>query len=123
MDSLIKSATIQVRVTPLVKAASEQVLWGIGLSMSEAVELFLRRIIVDTRIPFEIVALDPAQIEQRLIDADMRNTNDRSVMADRRSSRSVKTGDPAKEKIENLFQGGHTSSQIRARKRTKRRVN
>jgi hypothetical protein len=29
MSLLIKSATIQIRVTPLVKAASERVLWGI----------------------------------------------------------------------------------------------
>jgi len=27
--------------------------------MTEALELFLRRVIVDQRIPFEIVALDP----------------------------------------------------------------
>jgi hypothetical protein len=42
MSMLVRSATIQHRVTPLIKAASERVLWGIGLNMSEAVELFLR---------------------------------------------------------------------------------
>ena len=32
--------------------------------MSEAVELFLRRVIVDERIPFDIVALNTAQFNR-----------------------------------------------------------
>lgn len=58
MTRIIRTATIQARVLPLVKVASERILWNIGLNMSEAVELFLRRIIVDRRIPFDVVALD-----------------------------------------------------------------
>jgi addiction module RelB/DinJ family antitoxin len=110
MSSLIKSATIQVRVSPLVKAASEQILWGIGLSMSDAVELFLRRIIVDTRIPFDIVALDSNQLEQALTDvSNLPGTHE--------------VGEPAKEKIENLFRRSRTSGQIQARKRKKTGAN
>jgi addiction module RelB/DinJ family antitoxin len=60
---LVRSATIQLRVTPLIKAASERVLWGIGLNMSEAVELFLRRVIVDQKIPFELIALETREID------------------------------------------------------------
>lgn len=48
-----------MRVTPAVKYASEEVLHRLGMSMTEAMELFLRRVIVDQRIPFEIIALDP----------------------------------------------------------------
>jgi addiction module RelB/DinJ family antitoxin len=57
MTLITRSVTIQVRVVPLIKQASEQVLSRIGLNMSEAVELFLRRVIVEERIPFEVVAL------------------------------------------------------------------
>ncbi len=58
MTHVTRTATIQARVMPMIKEASERVLWRIGLTMSEAVELFLRRIIVDERIPFDIVALN-----------------------------------------------------------------
>ena len=63
MSMLVRSATIQLRVTPLIKAASERVLWGIGLNMSEAVELFLRRVIVDQKIPFELIAIETTEID------------------------------------------------------------
>jgi len=121
MSTLIKSATIQLRVTPLVKAASEHVLWGIGMSMSEAVELFLRRIIVDERIPFEIVALDAAQLEEAF--NDKVHSDQQSLTQGRRILNSNKTGDPAKEKIENLFRRGRTSTGIRAKKARKRGTN
>jgi addiction module RelB/DinJ family antitoxin len=60
MSLITRSAMIQARVFPPVKEASEAILWRLGLNMSEAMELFLRRIIVDERIPFDIVALDAA---------------------------------------------------------------
>lgn len=121
MNSLIKSATIQVRVTPLVKAASEQVLWAIGLSMSDAVELFLRRVIVDTRIPFEIIAIDPVHLEKTLV--EMPHLNDRSLKDGSRFMNVGETGDPANEKIEKLFRRGRTSTGIQSRKRRKRGTN
>ncbi len=58
MTATTRSATVQMRVTPAVKYASELVFHRIGMSMTEAMELFLRRVIVDQRIPFEVVALD-----------------------------------------------------------------
>jgi addiction module RelB/DinJ family antitoxin len=64
MALITRSETIQARVSPLIKEASERVLWRIGLNMSEAMELFLRRIIIDKRIPFEIVALDTNDLLQ-----------------------------------------------------------
>jgi len=62
MSLITRSAMIQARVFPPVKEASERVLWRLGLTMSEAMELFLRRIIVEERIPFDIVALDPVRL-------------------------------------------------------------
>lgn len=64
--ALTRSATIQVRVVPFVKKASEMVLTQIGFTMSEAVELFLRRVIVDERIPFELVTLEEAKFTTTL---------------------------------------------------------
>jgi len=60
MSRIIRSAMLQMRVSPGVKSASEQVFWRIGLNMTEAMELFLRRVIVDQKLPFEVVALDEA---------------------------------------------------------------
>jgi DNA-damage-inducible protein J len=55
-----RSAIIQARVRPEIKFAGEQVLRSIGLTMTEAMELFLRRLIVDQKMPFEVIALDEA---------------------------------------------------------------
>jgi DNA-damage-inducible protein J len=60
MSRVIRSAMLQMRVTPGVKHAAEEVLHRLGLTMTQAVELFLHRLIIDQRIPFEIVAFDPA---------------------------------------------------------------
>jgi addiction module RelB/DinJ family antitoxin len=57
-----RSAILQARVRPEIKFASEQVLKGIGLTMTEAMELFLRRVIVDQKLPFDVVALDEQQL-------------------------------------------------------------
>jgi DNA-damage-inducible protein J len=60
MSRIIRSAILQARVTPGVKRAAEEILDRLGLTMTEAMELFLHRMIIDQRIPFEIVAFDPA---------------------------------------------------------------
>lgn len=62
MPRVIRTATIQARVLPTIKEASERVLWRIGLNMSEAVELFLRRIITDEKLPFDVVAVAPGRL-------------------------------------------------------------
>lgn len=64
MVRITRSATLQMRVTPGVKRASEEILHQIGLSMTDAIEIFLRQMIVEQRIPFEIVALDVATLER-----------------------------------------------------------
>ncbi len=56
----MRTAMLQARVTPEVKQAGEFVLRRIGLNLTEAMELFLRRVIVDQKLPFEVVALDDA---------------------------------------------------------------
>jgi addiction module RelB/DinJ family antitoxin len=68
MAQVVRSAMLSMRVTPAIKYASEKVLQQIGMSMTEAIELFLRRLIVDQRIPFEIAAIDPATYTKLLLD-------------------------------------------------------
>ena len=53
---------LQARVQPEIKYASERILQRIGLTMTDAMELFLRRVIVDQKLPFEIIALDQAML-------------------------------------------------------------
>ena len=59
---------LQMRVSPEIKLASENVLRRIGLNLTEATELFLRRMIIDQRIPFEVVAVDNATFSQLILD-------------------------------------------------------
>jgi addiction module RelB/DinJ family antitoxin len=117
MALVTKTATIQVRVVPVVKAASERVLWRIGLNMSEAIELFLRRIIVDERIPFEVIALELAQIDS-LSTATLRGekvgTAAESGGGERRHRSRSNTRAPKKE-FTNFF-GGRTPGKIQAPK-------
>ncbi|MDR3470370.1 MAG: type II toxin-antitoxin system RelB/DinJ family antitoxin [Devosia sp.] len=123
MTLITRSATIQVRVVPRVKAASEQVLWRIGLTMSEAVELFLRRVIVDERMPFEIVALplvglntEAATMDPSMVSSDA----SREVSADHTAA-GEKRGERRKKKSKKIS-GGLTSTPIQSKKRGKKRL-
>jgi addiction module RelB/DinJ family antitoxin len=68
MTQPTRSAILQMRVTPGVKHAAEEVIHRLGLTMTEAIELFLRRMIVDQRIPFQIVAFDDATYKRLVED-------------------------------------------------------
>ena len=61
-----KSATLNLRVDPDVKQAAEYVLYQHGLSMSTAIDIFLRQVALTGSIPFK-VALAEAP---RAVDAD-----------------------------------------------------
>lgn len=62
MALITRSAMIQARVVPWVKHESRQVLEAMGLSLSEAMDLFLRNLIAERKLPFEIAALDMNEI-------------------------------------------------------------
>ena len=53
-----KSATLNLRVNPAVKHDAEIILQRLGLSMSAAMEIYLRQIVLRGGIPFEIVLPD-----------------------------------------------------------------
>lgn len=58
MKAAHRSESIQVHVTPYIKRASNVILRRLGLTMSEAVELFLRQCIIEQRLPFAVRAMD-----------------------------------------------------------------
>ena len=61
-----KSATLNLRVDPDVKQSAESVLSQLGLSMSTAIDMFLRQVALTGSIPFR-VALPEVP---RAVDAD-----------------------------------------------------
>lgn len=50
----MKTATVRARVEPKLKHDVESVLSQLGLSFSEAIELFLRQVKLNNGIPFDI---------------------------------------------------------------------
>ena len=64
MIAAIRSAVLQARVRPEFKFASERVLHRMGLTMTEAMELFMRRLIIEQKLPFEVVALDDRVLDE-----------------------------------------------------------
>ena len=96
MRLLTRSAIVQARVRPELKYASEQVLRRIGLSMTEAMELFLRRVIVDQTLPFEIAALDDATLVT-IADAWKASSQDKETVADLDARRARRAHRPKRE--------------------------
>jgi addiction module RelB/DinJ family antitoxin len=117
MSLITRTATIQVRVVPVVKRASEEVLWRIGLTMSQAIELFLRRVIVDERIPFDLIALETAQIDMV---PESSLTGERTTVGEENGARvgrlRSKSNPRAARKKFKKFLGAHASGKIRAPK-------
>ena len=59
-----KSATLNLRVDPEVKQSAESVLSRLGLSMSTAIDLFLRQVVLTGGIPFRVVLPEaPATVD------------------------------------------------------------
>lgn len=89
---MIRSAMLQMRVTPVVKHASEQVFRRMGMSMTEAVELFLRRVIVDEKIPFDVIALDNEKLTRITDEAHMHVVASSRRTDRRRKDRRISRG-------------------------------
>lgn len=49
-----KTTTISLRISPSVKKNAEDVLSKLGISMSTAIDMYLRQIAMTGRIPFDI---------------------------------------------------------------------
>jgi addiction module RelB/DinJ family antitoxin len=83
-----RSAIMQARVRPEIKYAAERVLKGLGLTMTDFMELALRRLIVDQRLPFEAVALDDQQLHSIITAWEARSGADRAI--------EIEPGEPKK---------------------------
>lgn len=51
---MAKTDTINIRIEPILKQQAEETLNYLGLTMSEAVNLFFRQVVINDGIPFEI---------------------------------------------------------------------
>jgi DNA-damage-inducible protein J len=63
MSLVTRTAIIQARVSPEIKYAGEKVLRKLGLNLTEVMEMFIRRMIADQGLPFEVIALDEGLLE------------------------------------------------------------
>lgn len=62
-------AQISLRVDDEVKRSAERTLDSIGLSMSTAINIFLKTVVRENRIPFELSA-DPFYSKENITNAD-----------------------------------------------------
>lgn len=51
---MAKQASVYTRVDPMVKKQAETVLGQLGISMATAMEIYLRQIAMQRKIPFEM---------------------------------------------------------------------
>ena len=49
-----KTSTVQIRIEPQLKASVEKVLDDLGLSMSSAISLFLKQVVLHDGLPFPV---------------------------------------------------------------------
>ncbi len=68
MARVVRNAMLSMRVSPAIRLATENVLERLGLNITEATEMFFRRMIIDQRIPFDVAAIDPATYTKLLLD-------------------------------------------------------
>jgi len=59
---MAKSANLYVRIEPDVKEQAEKVFNGLGISMSNAIGLFLKQVVINQAIPFDL-KLAPEKIK------------------------------------------------------------
>jgi len=70
----MRTANISVRTEPDTKKQAEIILKHLGLTTSEAINLFLRRVIIEKGLPFE-VRIPNEESMQALLDSELnRNT-------------------------------------------------
>lgn len=56
MLTVLKTTDVRSRVEPKIKASATRVLADCGLSLSDGIRLFLRQVIVERGLPFEVKA-------------------------------------------------------------------
>jgi addiction module RelB/DinJ family antitoxin len=95
MARVIRSTMLQMRVTPAIRLALENVLERLGLDITEATEMFYRRMIIDQRIPFDVVAIDPATYTRLLLAWEKASKKARTGRS-KRSQKGTRSGTHSK---------------------------
>jgi addiction module antitoxin, RelB/DinJ family len=65
MNKVSKTETLHIRVTPEVKKEAEILLNQMGMSTTEAINIFLNQVIINGCIPFTIRAKIPNETTQQ----------------------------------------------------------
>ncbi len=52
---MAKTATIRARIEPQLKSEAEEILGHLGLTATQAISLFYRQLVLQRRLPFELV--------------------------------------------------------------------
>ena len=68
MDNL--TANVNVKVDPITKEEANIILKELGLNMSTAINVFLKQIVINNGLPFEIKAPNPSQRLQEALDEE-----------------------------------------------------
>ena len=55
---MAKTSSLHIRIEPQIKERAEKILNGLGMTAAEAINIYLRQIILNVGIPFEIKAPD-----------------------------------------------------------------
>ncbi|MBU0619256.1 type II toxin-antitoxin system RelB/DinJ family antitoxin [Patescibacteria group bacterium] len=90
-----KTQYLQVRLDPRMKAQAESVLERLGLSMTQAVKLFFRQVIMRKAIPFSIVIPKDKRAyatveEEAMIEASLKQISEgKSVTVDMENTKQV----------------------------------
>ena len=58
-----KTATIRARIEPELKSEAENVLGQLGLTATQAISLFYRQLVLQRRLPFELVLPNALTLE------------------------------------------------------------
>lgn len=64
----MKSVSYNIRLDPSVKAEAEQTYAVLGLNLSDAINVFLRKSIMSNGFPFEVTAKKPSKMLLTAID-------------------------------------------------------
>ena len=92
-DNFMKSEVVHARVQSNVKEESEKVLSVIGITLSQAIDLFLRQVILKKGIPFKL-------------DSEEKEENDISILAYLINTVDGKEPSSKAKKIINLYARG-----------------
>lgn len=61
-ERALKTEFVRARIDPKTKLEAEAVLGAVGLSLSEAFRLMIRRVVADQRLPFDPLVPSPETI-------------------------------------------------------------